>query len=146
MNELEASDLRHKIEQFEEVLLQAPQVEFPIKHYFAQGLYAREIFIPKDHFLTGRVHKFSHINVISKGDITVLTDDGMKRIQAPCTIISKPGTKRAGYTHEDTIWTTFHATPETDTEKVEDALTLRSVEDYIKFIEKEEFGNKLIGE
>lgn len=55
-----------------------------------------------------------------------MTDNGIERIKAPCTIISKPGTKRAGYAHEDTIWTTFHATSETDPVKVEKALVVDS--------------------
>ena len=35
------------------------------------------------------------------------------------TIISQPGTKRVGYAHVDSIWTNYHATKETDVEKIE---------------------------
>jgi hypothetical protein len=54
-----------------------------------------------------------------KGDISVLTENGIERIKAPYTGITKPGTKRLIYTHEDSIWITVHAT---DKETVEDVL------------------------
>lgn len=99
-------------------------------HYFAHGLYAREILIPKGCVLTGKIHLYEHLNIISKGDISVMTDDGIKRIQAPATIISKPGIKRVGWAHEDTVWTTIHACSETDAEKIEDALVVDTFDEF----------------
>lgn len=95
-------------------MLDMPQVEIPPRHYFAQGLYAREITIPAGTVLTGKVHAAEHLNIISQGDITVWTEDGMKRLQAPFCLVSRPGTKRVGFAHTDTVWTTIHATTETD--------------------------------
>lgn len=106
-------------------------VALETKHYFADGLYAREIFIPKGTLLTGKIHLFEHLNVISKGDISVMTEDGIKRIVAPATIISKPGIKRIGYAHEDTVWTTFHAYKgERDGEKAEQMLVVDTYEQF----------------
>ncbi len=45
------------------------QIEIPVRHYFAKDSYAREIVIPKDTIVLGKIHKFSHINICSKGDI-----------------------------------------------------------------------------
>src|ERR1700739_4861404 len=102
--------LRHQVLQLEDRMRQEPdQIHIEPVHYFAQGLYAREITIPKGAALTGKIHLFEHINIISKGDISVLTEDGVKRIKAPATIISQPGIKRIGYAHEETVWTTIHA-------------------------------------
>jgi hypothetical protein len=100
-----------------------PQVELPVRHYFTPGLYAREMTIPAGTVLTGKIHKTTHLNIVSAGDITVWTEDGMKRIQAPFTFISYPGTKRVGMTHSETVWTTLHVTEETDLEVLEDLLT-----------------------
>lgn len=112
--------LKDKIDRLEAELFKSPhQIEIKTTHTFAKGLYAREIFIPKGTLLTGKVHKHEHLNIVSLGDITVLTEDGLKRIQAPCTLVSRPGTKRVGFAHEDTVWTTVHATDETDLEKLE---------------------------
>lgn len=135
-SELEPADfgplhlkLRDKIETMEKLMLQMEQVPIETTHHFAKGLYAREIFIPKGTTLTGKIHKTEHMNVISKGDISVMTDEGIKRLKAPCTIISQPGTKRVGYAHEDTVWTTFHATDETDLVKLEEQLILPDYEE-----------------
>jgi hypothetical protein len=101
-----------------------PQVEIPPVHRFAPGMYAREITIPAGTLLTGKIHRFAHINVISKGDISVWTEhEGVRRIQAPYTFVAPPGTRRIGYAHTDTVWTTFHANPE-DTQDLEQLETL----------------------
>jgi len=93
--------------------------ELTTVHNFAPGLYSRELHIPAGTFLTGRTHKTEHLNVLEMGDITVWTEEGMKRISAPFKYVSKPGTKRIGYTHTDTVWTTYHVTQETDLDKIE---------------------------
>ena len=100
-------------------LMEFPQVDLPLRHHFAEGQYGREIFIPKGMLVVGKIHKHSHVNIISMGDVTVATEFGVQRLKAPCTFVSKPGTKRALYTHEDTIWTTVHVTEETDLGKIE---------------------------
>ena len=122
---------RQSIEELEAAMLQEPQVEIETKHYFADGLYAREIFIPKGTLLTGKIHKREHINIISKGDITVVTTNGKKRVKAPCTIISEPGTKRAGFAHEDTIWITVHAVESNDIEEIEAMLVTTNYDEYL---------------
>jgi len=108
-----------KIFRLEEEILKQPQVILPLRHYFAKGMYAREMFIPKGTVLTGAIHKTQHMSVISQGEISVMTEDGIKRLKAPHLLVSEPGMKRAGYAHEDTTWTTFHVTEETDVEKLE---------------------------
>jgi len=122
---------RQSIEMLEHEMLEYPQVEIEPKHYFADGLYAREIFIPKGTLLTGMIHMREHLNFISQGDITVVTIGGRKRIQAPYTMASMPGTKRAGYAHEDTIWTTVHATESTDMDELEEELVTNSYDKYL---------------
>ena len=119
-----------------------PQIDLPIRHFFIDsprsvtGGYAREMTIPQGVALVGRVHKHPCINIVSKGDISVTTDTGVKRIQAPCTFVSPAGTKRAGFAHEETIWTTFHLTDETDTEKIEDDLGTVTHQEYLEYVEK----------
>lgn len=110
---------REQIERLEAAMRELPPVEIPPRHYFADGLYAREITIPAGTLVTGKIHRTEHLNIVSKGDITVWTEDGMKRVRAPFALVSRPGTKRVGYAHEDTVWTTIHATRETDLEALE---------------------------
>lgn len=102
------------IQAFERELLKMPQVDIPVTHHFASGLYAREIFIPKGTTLTGKKHLTGHFNFLMKGQIKVVTEDGVLVLTAPAIIPSAPGIKRAGVTLEDTVWVTVHATNETD--------------------------------
>lgn len=110
---------RAQIVALERHLLDMPALELEPVHHFAKGIYARELRIPAGTVLTGKVHRTEHLNVLSSGDITVWTEDGMKRLQAPATMVSRPGTKRVGYAHTDTVWITIHGTNETDLDALE---------------------------
>ena len=102
----------------------------PLKHYFSPidekygcCAYAREILLRKGSLVIGKIHRHQHLNIISKGKVTVFTEFGKKELEGPCTFVSEVGLKRAVYAHEDTIWTTIHLTAYTGEEnldKVED--------------------------
>lgn len=113
-----------KIMRLESEMAKLPQADFPVTHHFSDGIYAREIFIPKGSLLTGKMHATDHLNIISRGDISVLTENGIQRIKAPATIMARAGMKRIGYAHEDTVWTTIHGTHETDLDRLEAALII----------------------
>lgn len=134
------SATRDKVNAMEAIIRSAPQTDIPVTHHFAnagtkRGLYAREILIPKGTVLTGKIHKYEQINILSKGDISVLTEEGIKRVKAPFTIVSPAGTKRIAYAHEDTVWTTIHATDDTDLERIEAEFIAQSDADYLEFCE-----------
>ena len=122
-----------KIQALESAMRKMPQEEIPVKHYFSEGVYAREIFIKKGTVLTGHIHKYSQLNILSKGEISVSTEEGIKRISAPFTIVSPAGTKRVAYAHEDCIWTTIHGTHETDVEKIESHFIAKDQNEYLEF-------------
>jgi hypothetical protein len=103
----------------EKTMLSMDQVSLDVEHIFSRGVYARRMLIPKDTVLTGKMHKYNHLNIMLYGDIEIATDEGTKRIDKPCIFESKAGTKRAGFAHEETVWITIHATEETDIEKIE---------------------------
>ena len=94
-------------------------VEPELEHFFAPGMYARQMTINKGVTIVGKIHKHSHINLISKGLIKVSTEFGEITYEAPITFVSNPGTKRCVHALEDTIWTTFHAVESTDLEEIE---------------------------
>lgn len=97
-----------------------PAVEIAPIHHFAAGLYAREIRIPAGTLLTGKIHRTRHLNVVSAGEISVWSEgESVRRIRAPFTFVAEPGTRRVGFAHEDTVWTTVHATSETDLDVLE---------------------------
>ena len=129
------SGLRRKVEKLERAMRGEPQLDIPVKHYFAHGTYAREVTLPKGTLATGKIHKYSQVNIISKGEVSVVTESGVIRIKAPYTLVSPPGTKRAVYTHKETVWTTIHSTYETDVEKIEEHFIAKSDADYLLFCE-----------
>lgn len=114
---------REMVVALERELQKLPQVECPLRHYFAPGMYAREMTIPAGVVVTGAVHRHEHLCTVSKGRIAVSTDEGMRVISAPCTLVSKAGTKRVGWALEETVWTTYHATNETDLDKIMSEIT-----------------------
>lgn len=121
--------MREKIDRLEAYMRDMPQREIDTVHRFGGGIYAREITIPAGTLLTGKLHKTEHLNIVSKGRIVVWTEDGMKEVAAPFTMVSRPGSKRVGYALEDTVWTTLHATTETDLAKLETDLIAASHDD-----------------
>lgn len=116
-------DMRQKVERLELTLQRVPQIDCPIKHYFAPGMYAREITIPKGTVLTGAIHKTENLAVLSTGRLQLVTEHGTTEIAAPCTLTVKPGQKNAALALEDSVWTNFFPTNETDTDKLVELLT-----------------------
>lgn len=112
---------REFILDFERELLKREQLELPVEHHFAPGIYMRSLFIPAGTCLTGKIHRHAHLNIIAQGDISVLTESGVMRFQAPRVLLSSVGIKRVGYAHTDTTWITCHTNPtdESDIEKLE---------------------------
>lgn len=121
-NRFQNPQLQSQLMAMDAFMLAQPQVDIPVRHHFAPGVYAREMTAPAGVIVSGKVHKTEHLNILSKGEISVLTENGVKRLKAPHTFISKPGTKRIGYVHEELVWTTIHNTHETDVAKIEQDL------------------------
>lgn len=126
---------REDLMRLEETLLKIPGAVkgdsdlMPLKHSFAEGVYVREIFIPKGTILTGKIHRHSHPNFLMKGEVIVATEyGGREHLKAPMSMISKAGTKRAIIALEDTVWVTVHVTDETDLQKIEDYVIAPSYE------------------
>ncbi len=116
-----------QMESFEQFLCGCDGAKFgddaaPLTHTFGDGLYIREITMPKDMYFTSRIHKTTHPYFVMKGDVTVITENGRVRIKAPYHGMTQKGTKRALLTHEETVWVTVHHTNETDLEKIEKEL------------------------
>jgi len=116
-------DMRQKVDHLEFALREVPQVSCPIRHYFAPGMYAREITIPKGTVLTGAIHKTENLAILSAGRLQLVTDQGTVEIAAPHILVVKPGQKNAALALEDSVWTNFFPTDETDTDKLVELLT-----------------------
>lgn len=131
------AEIHEKINRIEYELRKGELLDLPLKHYFSEGVYAREMFIPKGTVVTGKIHKYTNLNIMSQGDLSVLTESGIVRVKAPFTIVSPPGTRRVAYAHEDTIWTTVHGCNETDIEEIERIFIAQTEEEYLAFCEQQ---------
>ena len=109
---------------------------FPLTHRFADGVYAREMLIPAGHLIVGKIHKYGHLNIITKGLVSVLTEFGVETLEAPTTFVSKPGTKRVVFAHEDTVWTTLHGTQRTSPDAVEEDIICKTFAEYDAYANK----------
>lgn len=131
-DQTDQADLRARVHEAETVMREMPQLDLPVQHHFSPGVYARELSIPKGTVLTGKIHKYAQLNILAKGELTVLLDDGPKRVKAPFIVVSPAGTKRIAYAHEDSIWITVHGTRETDLEKIEEHFIAQSEQQYLE--------------
>lgn len=86
-----------------------PLIDCPLVHRFTDGMYIREISMPKDSLITSKIHKTNHPFTISKGKVAVSIDGGeWEEFEAPYTGITHSGTRRVLFIIEDCIWTTYH--------------------------------------
>lgn len=101
-----------------------PAVDCPVKHRFLQGMYVRECIVPPQTLFVTKIHKTQHILTITEGDLEMVVDGVKRRIKAPFTCITEPGTQRAIYAHTKVVGLTYHPNPdnETDLEVLESRL------------------------
>jgi len=129
-------DYRHKITDLQEHMLANGSMQGevlnrvnPVKHTFAGGCYIREIFNPAGLLLVTKIHKKKHPFFLMKGKMSILTEDGVKTIEAPHNGVTPPGTKRVIFTHEDCVFITVHATDKQTPEEVEEDVIAKDFND-----------------
>lgn len=94
-----------------ETMVQFEQVEMPVIHDFAPGVYTRTIYMPAGTLVIGHVHKFEHYNIILKGRAVVEMDGETKELVAPLMFRSGAGVQKKLHILEDMEWTTVHPNP-----------------------------------
>lgn len=134
MTALANTDIRQGIAELQAMMLGMPDHMvgdcMPLRHEFADGIYARTIVLEKGSFVIGKIHRKAHHNFLLRGKVAVLTEDGPIVITAPCQFVSKPGTKRAVYAIEESEWSTIHNVgDETDLGKIEGIVITKSYEE-----------------
>ena len=126
---LSRGEIRDLIREAQAEIEKYPQIEVPIKHHFSKDVYAREMTLPEGALIVGKIHKFENLNILSKGEVSVLSIDGVMRLKAPATFVGSVGAKRVIYAHSEVIWTTIHGTSETDVEKIEEQFIAKSYDE-----------------
>lgn len=105
--------------------------EFLVKHRFAPGIYIREIFMPEDSLIVGKIHKTEHFNEIISGECKVVTPETgeVKHYKAGDIFVSAAGVQKAVYNITDVVWRTVHSNP-TNTEDMAELESICIAEDY----------------
>lgn len=138
--------LRECISAFEAAMFEQPEAVLgdsdiaPLTHTFADGIYIREIFLPKGTLATGKIHKHCHPSFLLSGDVSVVTEQGgFERLIAPLSMISPAGTKRIVYANEDSVWITVHCNPDNlrDIEQLEDLIIAKNYDELPSTVRKE---------
>lgn len=105
------TEYHNKMDNIEATILEGESVDCPISHFFVDGVYCREMFMPKGVMVTSKIHKSMHPFIVSKGRIAVYDNNEEPNIvEAPYFGVTFPGTRRLIYSLEDTVWTTIHRT------------------------------------
>lgn len=105
------------------------QIEIPLDHYFSAGVYAREVKLPAGSLCVGKIHKKENLNILSSGEVSILSIEGVRRVKAPYTFVSPPGVKRVAYAHVDSTWTTIHGTDSRDLDEIEDEFIAKNYDE-----------------
>jgi len=120
------SDSLAAIETLEEKLLSLPQIDVPLWHLFAPGVYVRVVKMPKGSFIIGHQHTTRHLNFVMSGRATVGMGTEVTEMVAPLIFVSEIGVRKVLQIHEEMLWATVHPTEETNLQKLEEQLIIKS--------------------
>lgn len=104
----------------------------PVQNWFAQGMYARALTIPANGVLTGAIHKQDHFSILLRGEMTITTERGPKRLHAGDVFVTRAGSKKAGFAHVESIFLTVERTEATQVNDALNELTTNDYESWLK--------------
>jgi hypothetical protein len=103
----------------ERYMMTKEQAPANVIHSFGPGVYIREVTLKKGSFCIGQYQRYEHQNIVIKGAVRMLHEDGSTSIvKGPTMFVGKPGQK-VGYALEDTVWLNVYATEERDVDVLE---------------------------
>lgn len=92
-------------------------------HHFSEGLYAKQMVIPKGSIACQHKHNYDHLSILAQGKVRVLFDnDVVETYTAPACINIVKDVNHTILALEDSVWFCIHQTEETDVDKVDQVL------------------------
>ena len=122
VNFAEQLKVNNSISELHKVMEGTFEIDLGVVHNFSDGLYAKQMFIPKGYTVGQHEHKFSHLSILAKGKVIVKTDDFEKEYTAPSCLEIKQGINHAIEALEDSVWFCIHATDETNIDNIDKVL------------------------
>ena len=99
-------------------------------HHFSDGLYAKQMSIPKGAIACQHKHEYDHLSILAQGKVRVLFDnDAFEEFTAPSCINIKQGVNHTIMALEDSTWFCIHHTFETDMNKIDTVLIKQQKEE-----------------
>lgn len=116
-------------------VMDLPQADCPVAHYFSPGLYIREVTFPAGIFVIGHKQRYEQLNIFLRGKIAMFSPDGkVNEITAPMTFIGPAGAKM-GYVIETAVWQNVY--PNVDDQRDIDILEDRWLDKSAVWTERE---------
>jgi hypothetical protein len=97
---------------------------------FGAALYGREMHLSKGAVVIGKIHKHPVLNVLLKGKLAVVSENGRRVIEAPCVYSSDPNIRRVGHVLEDCIWLNVLMTKHTGEENLDKIVDEHTTDSY----------------
>jgi quercetin dioxygenase-like cupin family protein len=98
------------------------EIELHTKHHFSDGLYAKQMTLPKGYFAISHKHNYDHISVLWSGTALVEADGKETTHTAPAFILIKAGVNHKITAIEEIVWYCVHETDETDADNIDKVL------------------------
>lgn len=122
LNLLESPSVE-RIQAFQKAHAQLPQIDVPVDHLFAEGLYGRPMYLKAGESVVGATHGKEHLCIVV-GHCVVVDGTSRRELEGWNAFVSHPGAKRAIVALEDTVWMTVHATKLKDVKAIEQEVLL----------------------
>ena len=97
-------------------------IDLKIQHHFSDGIYAKQMELPKDHYAVSHKHTYDHLSILAKGKVIVEVDGVENEYIAPACLNILRGTEHKITALEDSFWYCIHATTETDIAMIDEVL------------------------
>ena len=145
-NEIAVKELADKIEELENSMYELFESGdknvvvgnsdmFPLNHSFSEGVYIREMLMPKDGLIVGKIFKCSHHFILLKGKLLITMPGEETKIHtAPSWFTCTSNVRRVLLSLEDSVF--MNVLPNPDNETSIDILEERLLEDNYKIFKE----------
>jgi len=108
----DALPTREKIQSLQEAMLHMQSEQPEPRHFFAPGMYLRELTVPAGMLMVGKIHKHEHFLLVLRGRAAVISEFDRVVVEAGHISNSPAGVKRIVLALEDTQFVTVHVNKE----------------------------------
>ncbi len=111
---------RDKIERLSKALRGLPRAKLVTRHYWINGIYVREMFLPAGTVAVGKIHKVEHVFMLTAGTVLLVSEGGTPMtVDAPYIVTCAPGARRAATALTDATMIGVYRTDTRDVEQAE---------------------------